>query len=120
MSAQRRSLLLITAVVCAAGALAAESEGVPARNPFTRPAYMIAALAPTAAPVAIPELRLRATLIGSGAPLANIDGEILTIGQTHAGYRLARIQEGRVVLLKDGERTLLEVYEVPTASPRRR
>jgi hypothetical protein len=116
MSAALRMLLLMAAAAQGAGAVAADATRAPARNPFKRPAYMIAAHAPTGGPAVPLELRLRATLVTRGSRLANIGGEMLTVGQAYAGYEIAEIQEGRAVLVKDGQRTVLEVYEPRTAS----
>jgi hypothetical protein len=117
MSAALRILLLMVVAAHGASAIAAEERAsTPARNPFTRPAYMVAARVPAGAPPARLELRLRATLVSNGTPLANIGGEILAVGETYAGYRVAKIEEGRAVVVKDGERTVLEVYEPRTAS----
>jgi len=83
------------------------------KNPFSRPDYMVVLQdAPAAifAPEPV-ELRLIATLVSNGSPLANIDGEVLTTGDTYEGYRVLAIREGRVVLMKDGERTTLDLHD---------
>jgi hypothetical protein len=90
----------------------------PSHNPFNRPAFTLA-LRSAGTPLAgqLPAaLALRATLVAEGLMLANIDGEILAVGETHAGYRVAAISEGQAVLVKDGERLILDVYARQTAS----
>ena len=57
------------------------------------------------------ELRLLATLVSDGRSLANLNGEVLAAGATYEGYRLLSIGEGRVVLMKDGERTTLDLHD---------
>jgi hypothetical protein len=56
-------------------------------------------------------LELRATLVSNGRPLANINGEVLAVGQSYEGHRLIYVEEGRAVLLRDGERVTLSVYD---------
>src|SRR5688500_9507800 len=90
----------------------------PSHNPFNRPAFTLAlrsAGTPFAAPLPA-MLALRATLVAEGLTLANIDGEILAVGETYAGYRVAAISEGQAVLVKDGERLILDVYVRQTTS----
>ena len=61
------------------------------------------------------ELQLIATLVSNGRPLANIDGEVFTTGDIYEGYRVLTIGEGRVVLIKDGERTTLDLQDTREA-----
>ena len=101
------ALLLLTAP----GA-AQDPDPALATNPFDRPAFVVtlgdvASPGPMALPV---RLELRTTMVGEDAALANIDGEILSAGDTVDGYRVASIREGRVILTKDGERIVLDVY----------
>ena len=82
-------------------------------NPFTRPAYTLtldAVARPVAQQVPI-ALELRATMVGPDSAYANINGRILSAGQGLEGYRVLWINEGRAMLVKDGERLLLNVYE---------
>ena len=83
-----------------------------ATNPFDRPGFVVnlGAVAPQG-PMAPPSpLELRTTIVGNNSALANINGQILSVGDTYDGYRVASIREGRVVLAKDGERTELDIY----------
>jgi len=84
------------------------------KNPFSRPGYMVQLQEAPAAAVFFTEpveLQLLATLVSSGRSLANLNGEVLAVGESYEGYRLLRVDEGRVVLLKDGERTTLDLHE---------
>jgi hypothetical protein len=110
----------IAAVITLAGtvAVAQEGAGAPTHNPFDRPAFMIgsrnnAPPAPVATPV---RLELRATLVTAGKALANINGEILTVGDSYEGYRVVHVEEGRAIVVKSGERQVLDVYERQTRS----
>lgn len=101
------SLGLMCSTVCAQ-----ENTVGLSKNPFSRPTYMVELQeAPSAVFVAEPlELRLMATLVSNGRPLANIDGEVLALGDTYEGYRLTWIGDGRIILMKDGERTTLDLH----------
>lgn len=106
------TLTLWLALSATAG-LAQEPTGSLQANPFTRPDYMVS-LPATAGPVITNEpvaLELRTTLVANGTSLANINGTILSAGQTIEGHRLLFISEGRVVLSHSGERVVLDVYE---------
>lgn len=104
-------------------ALKAQEAAPPlSHNPFSRPPYMLALnAAPTAgeSPTQPVALELRATLVAEGVAMANIDGEILAIGQSYAGYRLVHVEEGRVIVVKDGERMVLDVYTRQTGADTR-
>ena len=83
-----------------------------ATNPFDRPGFVVnlgevASRGPLAPPS---PLELRTTIVGTDSALANINGQILSVGDIYDGYRVASIREGRVVLTKDGERTELDIY----------
>ena len=115
MSARRR----IYALVCALGLMcctvsAQERPAGLSKNPFSRPSYMVELQdAPAAVFAEEPvELQLIATLVSNGRPLANIDGEVLSTDDVYEGYRVLSIGEGRVVLVKDGERTTLDLMDM--------
>ncbi len=91
---------------------AESSDATLATNPFDRPGFVVnlseaAAPGPMSAPV---RLELRTTVVGADSALANINGQVVTVGETLDGYRVAAIREGRVILTKDGERIELDVY----------
>ncbi len=84
------------------------------KNPSSRPDYMVQLQEAPAAGVFLAEpveLQLLATLVSDDQSLANLNGEVLARGDTYEGYRLLSIEEGRVVLMKDGERTTLELSD---------
>ncbi len=56
-------------------------------------------------------LQLRATLVSGSERLANINGTILAPGERILGYRLLRVEEGQVVLVKNGREVLISMYE---------
>ena len=105
---------------CAASGQERRSVGL-TKNPFSRPAYMVELQdAPAAVFATEPvELQLIATLVSNGRPLANIDGEVFTTGDIYEGYRVLTIGEGRVVLIKDGERTTLDLQDTREADETR-
>ena len=83
-----------------------------ATNPFDRPGFVLnlseaVASGLTLAPV---RLELRTTMVGADSALANINGQIVSVGETLDGYRVAAIREGRVIVTKDGERIELDIY----------
>jgi hypothetical protein len=122
MRAVGHSWLAALLALGSAALLAQEAVAPLRRNPFSRPDYVVAL---TAAPVAEGgatspvALELRATLVANGIRLANIDGEILAVGESYAGYRLVRIEEGRVTVRKDGERLVLDAYARQTGADTR-
>ncbi len=124
MKSMFRQLLLAALTMLAFLAAAAqELQSPPLRNPFSRPDFMVAtrttpsAQSFLAAPV---ELELRATLVSNGRTLANVNGQVLAVGQSYEGHRLIYVEEGRAVLLRDGERLTLSVYERQSESDERR
>lgn len=89
-------------------------------NPFNRPGFVMnlgQAAAPAVAAIERPaELELRATMVASDAELANINGEVLRVGESIGGYRIVRITEGRVMLRNGSEDLVLDVYQNQRAS----
>ena len=80
-------------------------------NPFERP--MLEGRAPGGGNVNVPngELTLRATLAAGDASLANINGELLHIGDEVSGYQVREINEGSVVLFKNEQLRRLTVRD---------
>lgn len=99
-------------LLLAAPSAAQDPDPTLATNPFDRPAFVVnlsdAAARGPLAPAVL--LDLRTTMVGKDAAFANINGEILSVGDTLDGYRVVSIREGRVILTKDGERMALDVY----------
>jgi hypothetical protein len=113
-----RLLLVLLAAHGSTAVIAQEDAQPPSLNPFSRPAFT-AVFGQGGARVFVstpPTLELRATLVTNGQALANIDGQIVAPGEVYEGHRIVRIEEGRIILLKDGERVLLDLYENPTRS----
>lgn len=87
-------------------------------NPFDRPSFIINLdeVAVTDIVERPAELTLRATMVTSNSALANINGQLLSVGQRIEGYRVSRITEGRVVLYNGGDQLVLDVYQSQRAS----
>jgi hypothetical protein len=92
--------------------LLACAQGQPLRDPFARPAppLKIAALDP-AEPEAPPVLQLRAVMVVPGRALANINGQILAVGEWFGDYQLIKVEERGVTLNKRGVKSVLELNE---------
>lgn len=106
-SALLPALWLTTAAVGAAG------DGQDLRwNPFDRPQLLAEPVRPSdpagsveseAPPV------LSGTLVSTTAPMAILDGQLLSVGDEHAGYRLVSVQEGAATFDKQGETVRLMI-----------
>jgi len=88
------------------------------RNPFAAPKVLeqpVAFVAPRRAaepePEPEPQFGLRAVLAAGPGSLANIDGEILGVGEKIEGYRVVTIREHQVVLKRHGKRIVLSVFD---------
>lgn len=99
-------VLALATVVGDIGLAAEDAPEALHRDPFDTSAIRPPALAstpeqePDAAEAAF---ELRATLVAKEQPFANLNGQILTVGETINGYRLREIAEGQVVLERDGK-----------------
>ena len=93
----------------------AAADQLPGKNPFNKPDFMsVVEEAPSSlgtADAPRDPLSLKATLLGQGMGLANIDGVVLAPGDEYAGYRLLVVNEGGVVLEREGERVVLQLFE---------
>lgn len=104
---------------CATLALALGSAAVaqPLRDPFARPALpavpTLAASTDIATEAAQPELslRLRAVLVAPGRSLANINGQILAVGERLGDYQLTKVDERSVTLSRRGVTSVLALDE---------
>lgn len=98
---------LAFALALAAGTAAA----APLRDPFARPvaASTAQAAAAEAATAETPEppMVLRAIMYDPGHSMANVDGRILSVGDTYGPYRVARIDERNVTLLRNKVKSVL-------------
>ncbi|CAN5168181.1 hypothetical protein BH24PSE2_BH24PSE2_14610 [soil metagenome] len=98
-------LLLLVAGSCC---MASETDA-PGRNPFARPAEAPAQVRPAAARG--PGFSLRATMAAGAHSLANVDGEILKLGDVVEGYRLIAVGEGTAVFAKQGVHYSIEISQ---------
>lgn len=100
--------------VCLALApLLACAQGQLLRDPFARPAAPVKiALAETAeAEAPQPPPQLRAIMVTPGRALANINGQILAVGEWFGDYQLIKVEERGVTLTKRGVKSVLELNE---------
>jgi hypothetical protein len=121
-----RILLMVVSTVFACVAASEQVDAPLQRNPFAAPKVLeqpVTLVAPrrVAEPEPEPEplFRLRAVLAARGGSLANIDGEILGVGEKIEGYRLVAIREHQVVLRRRGKRIVLSVFDDAVAAGRR-
>jgi hypothetical protein len=103
---------LMTACLALAPLLAC-AQGQPLRDPFARPAppLKIAALEPAEPEAPPPVLQLRAVMVVPGRALANINGQILAVGEWFGDYQLIKVEERGVTLNKRGVKSVLELNE---------
>lgn len=102
-------LLAMLAVATPPGAWAADAPPLLRHDPFRRPAPLSPAPAPgaTSAPAAWQPTLRGVLLAGSGA-LANVDGQMVGIGERIEGHRLVSVSEHQAVFEKDGRRIVLD------------
>jgi hypothetical protein len=104
MNMIRTTTALALALACASTAAA------PLRDPFARPAAPVmaqAAAAEAAADVPEPPLELRAVMYDPGHSMANVSGRILSVGDSYGPYRVVRIDERNVTLLRNKVKSVL-------------
>ncbi|KQQ88457.1 hypothetical protein [Massilia sp. Leaf139] len=82
----------------------------PLRDPFARPAPQVRAVeAEAEAPPPAPQLR--AVMVAPGRALANINGQILAVGEWFGDYQLIKVDERGVTLDKRGVKSVLVLNE---------
>jgi hypothetical protein len=97
-------------LLLALASLAAQAQ--PLRDPFARPAPPVRAAVPEAeAEAAQLAPQLRAVLVAPGRALANINGQILAVGEWFGDYQLIKVEERGVTLSKRGVKSVLELNE---------
>ncbi|MGJ9419149.1 hypothetical protein ACHAC9_15505 [Massilia sp. CMS3.1] len=80
------------------------------RDPFARPALPAPAVAAEPeVPQVLPELR--AVMVGPSRALANINGQILAVGEWFGDYQLIKVEERGVTLTKRGVKSVLVLNE---------
>lgn len=82
------------------------------RNPFdfsaiNPPKKVVDQVVATEEPT--PFFELRATLVSARQSMANLNGEMLMVGDKIEGYRLQKIGENSVVLEKDGKKITVSI-----------
>mgnify|MGYP006365648753 CR=1 FL=1 len=99
----------IVMLALAGGAAAAP----PLRDPFARPAAPVKAAALEAAEPEAPQPlpQLRAVMVTPGRALANINGQILAVGEWFGDYQLIKVEERGVTLIKRGVKSVLLLDE---------
>lgn len=88
--------------------LAVPAGAEPLRDPFQRPAASRPA-APASTPAEPP--RLRALVLGGARSLANIDGQVLAVGERYSGYTVLRIDARGALLARAGSELLLTMQD---------
>lgn len=110
-----RLFLLPLPLLCAAVPHAQAADLRLLRDPFTRPAVPVPAAlaaAAAAAEVAPPApLHLRAVILHGAGSLANIDGDIVAIGDQARDYKVLRIDARGVLVTRAGKEQLLTLTE---------
>jgi len=101
------NVLLLTTFICLADELQRDPFQRPdlnkqaARNPVNvDPDYL-------ALPAAAWHPRLKGTLRSSSGSFANVDGQIIKVGESVEGFRLIAVSERAATFLKEGETVVL-------------
>ena len=81
-------------------------------NPFQKPVLSGAQEAEEE-----PALELMGVLVSKHTPLANFNGQILSIGDQIAGYRLLSVSESSAILFKNGVEFKFSVGDFEFANP---
>jgi hypothetical protein len=94
-------------------ALGTAALAQPLRDPFARPP--LPPIAVTAAPAEAAQpglaLQLRAVMVAPGRSLANINGQILAVGEWFGDYQLIKVEERAVTLARRGVKSVLALDE---------
>ena len=115
----KHRLLPALLLLIATAATAAEPPAAPRlhHDPFRRPGGTL--LAPVAGDAPAPvewQPRLRGVLLSGAASLANVDGQMVAIGEKIDGHRLLSVTEYQAVFEKDGRRVTLDMRRPPRES----
>jgi hypothetical protein len=88
------------------------AQAQPLRDPFARPAPPVGAAVRETEPEE-PQLapQLRAVMVAPGRALANINGQILAVGEWFGDYQLIKVEERGVTLVKRGVKSVLLLSE---------
>ena len=97
-------------ILLALASLAVQAQ--PLRDPFARPAPPLRAAVAEAEPDAPQRApQLRAVMVAPGRALANINGQILAVGEWFGDYQLIKVEERGVTLIKRGVKSVLVLNE---------
>jgi len=99
------------AIALLALTLAGSTQADTLRDPFARPAPPPSAATLATEAESEPALQLRAIMVTPGRALANINGQILGVGEWFGNYQLIKIQERSVTLVRGGARSVLALDE---------
>lgn len=109
----RAAILALALAALSWDAAVAAPADRPLRDPFARPAPPAPAV--PAQPVAPEPLRLRAIILNGARSLANIDGDIVGVGERARDYTVLRIDAHGVLVARAGAsanvRQLLSISE---------
>ena len=102
--------ILTTALACVLALTGAGVQATPLRDPFARPAPLAPRVeAEPETPQALPQLR--AIMVTPARALANINGQILAVGEWFGDYQLIKVEERGVTLDKRGVKSVLLLNE---------
>lgn len=104
-------LLALAPLLLAAAACAGTAQDPARRDPFSRPAATAPSLARTADTVDAAPPRLRALILNGASSVADIDGDIVAVGERTRDYRVVRIDARGVLIEHAGKRQLLSMNE---------
>lgn len=115
---KRHPLPALLLLIATAGAVAAPPAAPKLHHdPFRRPGGT--ALVPAAGDAPAPvewQPRLRGVLLSGPNSLANVDGQMVAIGEKLDGHRLLSVTEYQAVFEKDGRRVTLDMRRPPRES----
>jgi hypothetical protein len=103
----------VTALLALALSLAGGAQARPLRDPFVRlaPPPSAAAAAEAAPQAAEAPPQLRAIMYAPRRSLANINGQILAVGEWFGDYQLIKVEERAVTLARRGVKSVLALDE---------
>jgi len=102
--------ILLFGLALAVFSVNAFSSEVLRYNPFEQPDMTDAAWGTPGSTTAVASMELRGTLIDGRDSMANIDGEYYRLNHEVSGYRVIRIESGRVTLSRAGIQKVLTLH----------
>lgn len=101
----------VLTVLLSLALLSAAAQAQPLRDPFARPLLPARAAEPEAPAPQAAAPQLRAVMVAPGRALANINGQILAVGEWFGDYQLIKVEERGVTLDRHGVRSILVLNE---------